>query len=224
MKVFMGRIIRDTAAAALVAAGLFAGGVEARAQFIVKDPFALAQSILQYTQDQMREGGVNLFDAADGISKLEGMRMEFKALEERLAQVTAIARQFGAAYENIQEIAFVSRSVYRDYMTLKEVQYLMSEMSAYGTINTVGNLIRSYSSVSQTLLKEVREGILDISKINQTDPLVMLQSIHDKIGYLYDGYLVIRNYYFNAVREAYIDDLNYQARMRDRLFFNSFYY
>ena len=106
------RKIKILLCALFISGGLLLSQQEAKAQFVVSDPTNLVQNILQYIMDQMREGNLDL---VGGMAKLEGMREEFKALEERIKQVQTIV----AAWEKIKDITYIGEQIYADWVNLK---------------------------------------------------------------------------------------------------------
>ena len=210
------RKIKILLCALFISGGLLLSQQEAKAQFVVSDPTNLVQNILQYIMDQMREGNLDL---VGGMAKLEGMREEFKALEERIKQVQTIV----AAWEKIKDITYIGEQIYADWVNLKYISDLMSGLGTYGTVSLIDNIVNSYWSVAQTLLKDVKQQCFDITTITQSDPLKILDMLHEKIEYLYQGYIVLRSYFYNAVSRAYHDDLNLRARLYDDQFLNQLF-
>lgn len=196
--------------------GLFLNQQQARAQFVVSDPTNLVQSILQYIQDQMREGN---FDPASGLSKLEGMRQEFQALHERIEQVKTII----AAWEKIKDITYVTEMIMTDFVNMQRLADLIGGLGTYGTVSLVDNLANSYKSVANSLLSDVKKQCADISTITQSDPLKILDMLHEKIEYLYQGYLVLHNYFYSSIARAYYAEMNLKARLEDERFLNQLF-
>lgn len=196
--------------------GIVVNRQEARAQFVVSDPTNLVQSILQYIQDQIREGS---FDLGEGLSKLEGMREQFKAQQEKLDQVMLIVgkyQQFKQAYSDIQAIAEVASSVTKDIMNFKDIEYLMSTIGSYQSVATVGNLVKNYGKITDSLMGEVKDEMFDLSKITQADPMTMLSELRKQTEYLYAGYGYIRSSFYDAFRQAYYDDIKHHASDADK--------
>lgn len=213
--------------AAISVAALLCGGREARAQFIVQDPTNLVQSILQYLQDQMREGGMGVSDAVEGASKLQIMREQLKNARDRLDQVYDIVNKFqnlSAAASDIKSIVQISQLITDDILTLKDIEYYMNNIGGYNAATRVGNLCNSYQRITQTLTDEIKNDMRDLSRITQTDPLTMLSQLRERVEYLYSSYGRVRSVYFGAVRQAYLDDINDTMRDADDVFLASLFY
>lgn len=205
------RKIRILLCALFISGGLLLSQQQAKAQFVVSDPTNLVQNILQYIMDQIREGNLDL---AEGLSKLEGMREEFKALEERIQQVKTILD----AWEKIKDITYIGEQVYADWVNMQRIADLMAGLGGYGTVALVDNLAEAYRSVALTLIEDVKNQVFDIRTITQSDPLKIVEQLHDKIEYLYQGYIVLRSYFYGAIQDAYYSELNLKSRLIDEQF------
>ena len=223
----MKKIYRLTACTVLVAFGLVFGGQKARAQFIVQDPTNLVQSILQYLQDQMREGGMGISDVADGVSKLEIMRDQFKSAQEKLDQVYDIVNKFqglSAAASDIKAVVEVSKLITDDILTFRNIEYYMNNIGGYSAATRMGSLCNSYQKLALQLTDEIRRDMMDLQKITQTDPLTMLSQLSDRVEYLYGSYNRIRSAYFSAMRQTYLNDINEQICDANQVTMSTLYY
>lgn len=219
----MKRFFKVLVCSAVFLSGVLVNRQEAKAQFVVSDPQNLVQSILQYIQDQVREGN---FDGL-GLSKLEGMREQFKAQKEKLDQVMLVVgkyQQFRQAYNDIEVIAVIAKSVTDDIMNFKEIEYLMSNVCSYQSVATVGNLINRYGVLTDSLMGEAKDEMFDISKITQADPMTMLSELRRQTEYLYAGYGYIRRSFYDAFRQAYYDDMARRASEADQALLKSLFY
>lgn len=208
----------------LLLGGVIGGQQKARAQFVVSDPTNLVQSILQYIMDQMREGN---WDLSEGISKLQGMREEFKMNEERLDQVLGMVQKFQSfknAYQDIAAIAEICKLVQKDISNFYQIQMMMSELGGYGGAALVDNLVQSYKKVTNSLTEDVKLEMFDLQKITQTDPMQMLSELRKSTEYLYSGYGIIRNTFYAAIRDAYHDEMRNRVREADQDLISMFIY
>lgn len=198
--------------------GQVAGQQQARAQWIISDPGNLVQSILQYIQDQMREGNFNL---AEGLSKLEGMREQFKIAEEKWKQAEAVIQTVSKLWEAGTELSAIYRigeMVYKDFQNFKELEYYFScTMTSYQAVATIGNLIQLFSGITDEFISEVKANLFDLTKLTQGDALGILKELHHVTEYLYTGYVVIRQEFYDAFRRAYYADLNHRMHAGDAL-------
>ena len=199
----MKRFFKVLVCSAVFLSGVLVNRQEAKAQFVVSDPQNLVQSILQYIQDQVREGN---FDGL-GLSKLEGMREQFKAQKEKLDQVMLVVgkyQQFRQAYNDIEVIAVI--------------------VCSYQSVATAGNLIKRYGLLTDSLMGEAKDEMFDISKITQADPMTMLSELRRQTEYLYAGYGYIRRSFYDAFRQAYYDDMARRASEADQALLKSLFY
>ena len=220
----MKKIVKVLACSLFLLSGVLVNRQEAKAQFVVSDPTNLVQSILQYIQDQIREGN---FDLSEGMSKLQGMREQFQAQHDKLDQVMLVVQkyqQFKQAYSDIEAIAIIAKNVTDDIMNFKEIEYLMSTASSYQAVATVGNLIQNYGVITDSLMGEVKNEMFDLSKITQADPMTMLAELRKQTEYLYAGYGYIRRSFYEAFRQAYYADMRHRASDADQALLKGFFY
>ena len=220
----MKKIVKVLACSLFLLSGVLVNRQEAKAQFVVSDPTNLVQSILQYIQDQIREGN---FDLSEGMSKLQGIREQFQAQHDKLDQVMLVVQkyqQFKQAYSDIEAIAIIAKNVTDDIMNFKEIEYLMSTASSYQAVATVGNLIQNYGVITDSLMGEVKNEMFDLSKITQADPMTMLAELRKQTEYLYAGYGYIRGSFYEAFRQAYYADVRHRASDADQALLKGFFY
>lgn len=220
----MKRIAKYFICLAFAFGGILSTERKANAQFVVSDPTNLVQSILQYLQDQIREGSISF---SDGLSKLEGMREQFAAAREKLDQAMQIIQKYGqyqAMFEDVKAVAYIYNSISYDLILFGDIEYYLSSMSSYQTVATVGSLMKSFNAMTESLIAQVKSEMFDISKITQGDPVAISAEMRKLIEYLYSGYSVIREYFVIAYKTAYFESMNNHGAELDGRLFGRFMY
>ena len=210
-----------------VLVGMIAGEQRARAQFVVSDPQNLVQSILQYIMDQLREGNLSL-DGVGGLSKLEGMREQFKAASEKLDQVNQIVQIYGnlrGAANDIQAVVRIGQQLCYDVQMFRTIEYQLSQgVDSYFAVASVGNLVLGFEDAANELIQQTKTEMFNMQKLTQSSPMEMLSQLRLAVERLYQSYSVVRNYFAGAYYSAYYGALRNRTMSLDQRLINMMIY
>ncbi len=187
----------------------------------------LVQNILGFLDDQMREG--SFLDGLVGdVTKMQEIQERYHNMKEKLDNVVSVINVYNigaATYNDILAVSRLMKMIVEDAERFETIYAYMNSCGFnYEYVASAKVIWRGFTNISTTVTKAAGKQLQDYGKMKQSDPLQLLQQIHQVVEDMYSTFYVIRDYFHNEVNQLYALQVNMEAQQHNADFLSMFFY